>query len=144
MIYLAAPLFNPLEREFNARLKNLIQYPVYLPQDDGLLVADLISSGVNPEEAVTSIFTADIRALNESNLLVAVLNGPHVDSGVAFEIGYFRALGKRIIGFHTDVRSELRIGFNPMIAAALDDIAGNEVQLLAAIEKWHPKSSTDH
>lgn len=138
MIYLAAPLFNPGERELNSRLKKLIRFPVYLPQQDGLLLADLIAAGTSVDAAVSAIFQADIAALHESKLLVAVLNGPLVDSGVAFEIGYFHSLGRPVVGFHTDVRVELRVGFNPMISAALSALATDEDELLEAIDKWYP------
>jgi nucleoside 2-deoxyribosyltransferase len=140
MIYLAAPLFNPIEREFNTRLKNAIRYPVYLPQEDGLLLTDLLSRGVDTAEAIRTIFAADLVALNSSRMLVAILNGPHVDSGVAFEIGYFRSLSRPIIGFHTDARSELPIGFNPMIAGALEEVAAGEDELILAIEKLYPRA----
>ena len=43
-------------------------------------------------------------ALDRSRIVVAALDGPDVDSGTASEIGYAFARGKRIIGFHGDMR----------------------------------------
>lgn len=47
--------------------------------------------------------------------MVAILNGPDVDAGTAFEIGYFKAFNKPIVALSTDVRSFTRYGHNPMI-----------------------------
>jgi nucleoside 2-deoxyribosyltransferase len=129
-----------MEREFNSRLKKMIKYPVYLPQEDGLLLADLIASGIHPLQASVTIFDEDIEALNRSELLVAVLNGPHVDSGVAFEIGYFNALRRPVLGLHTDTRSELKTGFNPMISVSLYNLAQSEQELLTMIDDWYRKT----
>lgn len=135
MIYIAAPLFNSRERDYNLRLKQIIEYPVYLPQEDGELITALIKSGMSIDSAIRTIHQNDVRALNECALMVAVLDGAHVDSGVAFEIGYFYALGKPIVGFHTDNRSELPFGHNPMIVGALSSLVRGESDLVIAIAK---------
>lgn len=44
------------------------------------------------------------RAIKNSNLILAVLDGVDVDSGTASEIGYAAALGKPIIGYRGDFR----------------------------------------
>jgi nucleoside 2-deoxyribosyltransferase len=44
------------------------------------------------------------RAIEQSQVVVAVLDGPDVDSGTASEVGYAAALGKRIIGYRGDFR----------------------------------------
>ena len=135
MIYLAAPLFSAREREFNVRLKLLIPYPVYLPQEDGRLITDLLAEGVELNSAVRTIHQNDIQALCRSDVMVAVLDGAHVDSGVAFEIGYFHALGKPIIGLHTDSRTELSFGHNPMITGSIGIIVRNEIALLYTLKE---------
>jgi nucleoside 2-deoxyribosyltransferase len=135
MIYIAAPLFNPRERDYNLRLKGLIDYPVYLPQEDGELVTTLIEEGASIETAVQTVHQNDVKALRECRLMIAVLDGAHVDSGVAYEIGFFSALGKPVIGLHTDNRHELPFGHNPMIAGALSYLVRNESDLIIAITK---------
>jgi nucleoside 2-deoxyribosyltransferase len=42
--------------------------------------------------------------IKASKFIVAVLDGPDVDSGVAAEIGYAYALRKKIIGYRSDIR----------------------------------------
>ena len=45
------------------------------------------------------------RALNASDVVVAILDGAEVDAGVAYEMGYAKALEKPIIGLKTDYRT---------------------------------------
>ena len=92
MIYIAAPLFNPRERAFNLKLKAIIGRSVYLPQEDGELMENLIRRGETVEYAADLVYKNDLRALHASEAMVAVLDGAHLDSGVAFEIGFFNAL----------------------------------------------------
>jgi nucleoside 2-deoxyribosyltransferase len=44
------------------------------------------------------------RMIKESTIVVAILEGTDVDSGVAAEIGYACALGKKILGYRSDFR----------------------------------------
>ena len=44
------------------------------------------------------------KAINESEIILAILDGVDVDSGTAAEIGYAFAKGKRIIGYRNDFR----------------------------------------
>ncbi len=44
------------------------------------------------------------KLIDESDGLIAILDGPDVDSGTAAEIGYAFAKGKRIIGYRGDFR----------------------------------------
>jgi nucleoside 2-deoxyribosyltransferase len=134
MIYIAAPLFNPRERAFNLKLKAIIGRSVYLPQEDGELMENLIRRGETVEYAADLVYKNDLRALHASEAMVAVLDGAHLDSGVAFEIGFFNALGKPVVGLHTDSRSELSSGHNPMIAGALYCVVRDESKLPDIIE----------
>src|SRR5215472_564979 len=104
--YLAAPLFNEVEREFNLRIERLLlpHIDVFVPQRDGFLFKELVSSGIGVPEAGEIIFQKDLRAIERANILIAILDGRTVDEGVAFELGYARALGKLCIGLKTDDR----------------------------------------
>ncbi len=134
-IYLAAPLFNDREREFNAKLADrLTEYcDVFLPQRDGMLLAELLAAGVPQDVAETRIFERDRLALHECDMLIAVLDGAHIDEGVAFEIGFAHALGRLCLGFQSDVRRALPSGNNPMIGRALSSIFSAEDDLVACI-----------
>lgn len=117
-IYLAAPLFNEREREYNKYLRDILvsQFNVFLPQEDGLLLEDLIAKGMEKDVAEKTIYDADISAMIESDIIVAVLDGANIDEGVAFELGFCRALQKICVGLQTDTRRQLPTGNNPMIA----------------------------
>lgn len=123
-IYFAAPLFNAMERAFNeAVVRNIEpQASVFLPQRDGALLADLIARGVLPDVAERLVYQRDVDAMAEADLVIAVLDGGHIDEGVAFEIGFMKALGKRCVGLQTDVRRALPTGNNPMIGRSLERV----------------------
>jgi nucleoside 2-deoxyribosyltransferase len=122
--YLAAPLFNERERDFNASLAQMLSVhcDIFLPQRDGLLLAELLANGIPQEVAETRIFERDQLALKECDILVAVLDGAHIDEGVAFEIGFAHARGCLCLGLQSDVRRALPSGNNPMISRALSSI----------------------
>lgn len=104
-IFLAAPLFNERERDFNSKVAKILRdngFNVWLAQE-----APFISKGTDEEKR--AIFNGDIKALKESDVVVAVLDGIEIESGVAFEIGYAHCLGKPIIGLKTDYRTFSKI-----------------------------------
>jgi nucleoside 2-deoxyribosyltransferase len=123
-VYVAAPLFSPRERQWNASLRDALAdfSDVYLPQEDGALLVDLVRNGMSPEEAKNMIFTADIEAIERCDILLLVMDGRVIDEGACFELGYAYSRGKVCIGIKTDVRSLLPIGDNPMIDCALRSI----------------------
>lgn len=146
MIYFAAPLFTPAERNFNQTLAERIEQfsPVFLPQRDGALLTNMLGAGVPPDVAERRIFIQDCDAMRRSNALIAVLDGAHVDEGVAFEVGYMFASGKPCIALQTDVRRALPTGNNLMIGCALQSVCSTEHELLewisANVENWTTKT----
>jgi nucleoside 2-deoxyribosyltransferase len=135
-VYLAAPLFNDLERSFNVRLAELIApvAEVFLPQRDGKLLRDLVRDGMPYSSARQLVFEADINAIQRCDCLVAVLDGRTIDEGVAFEIGFARALDKLCLGLKTDDRVLLASGDNPMIIAGCHEILGSVLELMGALK----------
>jgi nucleoside 2-deoxyribosyltransferase len=135
-VYLAAPLFNDLERSFNLRLSELIapMAEVFLPQRDGKLMRDLVRDGMPLSAARQLVFEADVNALRRCDCVVAVLDGRTIDEGVAFEIGYARALEKLCLGLKTDDRALLASGDNPMILAGCHEILGSVLELVNCLQ----------
>jgi nucleoside 2-deoxyribosyltransferase len=131
--YFAAPLFNEMERSFNASLVSRLEQSVdvFLPQRDGGLLLQMIKQGIPPDTAETSVFEKDCAAIDCADLLVAVLDGAGIDEGVAFEIGYAFGLGKYCVGLQTDVRRALPTGNNPMIGRALRTIFSSCEELIS-------------
>lgn len=127
-LYLAAPLFTPLEREFNLRVTEQLEkrFDVFLPQRDGFLIPGREMSGVEFKLASRDVFRSDLLAIERAHAIVAVLDGRAIDEGVAFEVGFAFAKGIRCFSLRTDSRQLLPHGNNPMITNAVlfesDDI----------------------
>ncbi len=99
-VYLAAPLFSEAERDFNRKLRDEIKkagFSVFLPQED--------SNNVKGEKRQEIIFNKNLNAIENSDIIVAVVDGTDIDSGTAWEIGYASAKGKPVIGLRTDFRT---------------------------------------
>jgi len=99
-IYLAGPLFSTAERDFNARLAQLLRekrHEVFLPQE-------------SEQASMTAkqIFDEDVRGIDWADVVVANMDGPDPDSGTCWECGY--AYGKKhIVVFRTDFRVSCEI-----------------------------------
>ena len=141
-VYLAGPLFSDVERNRNRTLRDAISSfaNVYLPQEDGGLIFDLIRDGVPVNEAKAQIFQQDIKAISRCDVLVIIMDGRSIDEGASFELGYAFALGKICIGLKTDSRTLLPFGDNPMIEAALQHLFRCEVDLVT----WLAEHPTNH
>ena len=107
---------------------------VYLPQEDGALLVDLVADGVPIREAKNKIFERDIHAIERCDILLLVMDGRVIDEGASFELGYAYSRGKICIGLKTDMRSLLAIGDNPMIECAMEKIFDNADDILAWIQ----------
>lgn len=114
-IYLAGALFSLAEQEFNKlfkmRIENNFNVEVFLPQ--------VKCKGL--EDNPIKIFEKCKEGINESNLMIAILDGTDVDSGTAWEVGYSYVSNKTIIGIRTDFRQRGDdFGLNCMISKSLD------------------------
>ncbi|MCW8916751.1 MAG: nucleoside 2-deoxyribosyltransferase [Magnetovibrio sp.] len=120
-LYLAAPLFNPSERDLNLEIREILRphFEVYVPQVDGALLPDLLKTGLSTNDAYKKIFEADVDAIKRCDVFLIVLNGRTVDEGAAFELGLAWNLGKPCYGFKNDFRQLVAGGDNPMIECAL-------------------------
>jgi nucleoside 2-deoxyribosyltransferase/predicted secreted protein len=126
-VYLAAPLFSDAERAYNTQIADLLRknfFEVYLPQDTG------DDSGTRKTEEHERLFALNKKALEEADIIVAVIDGADADSGTAWEMGYAVAKGKRVIALRTDFR---RVGIseqvNLMLEQSADVVSGKEALL---------------
>jgi len=79
-----------------------------------------------------------MQALREADIMVAILDGPQVDDGTAWEIGYFFMQGKKILGMRTDFRragetDDSRV--NLMIECSCQGIAGSLEELAMDLKR---------
>lgn len=106
-IYFAAPLFSKADQMFNEYLVKKIreelsnfEFDVYLPQEN------MAINDKNSYANSSQILSGDLKELDESKILVAMIDGSEVDAGVAAEIGYSYAKGKIIVALFTDSRQQ--------------------------------------
>jgi nucleoside 2-deoxyribosyltransferase len=98
-LYLAGPLFTEAERTFNRTLAERLEadgHIVSLPQRD-------TPEPEGPERG-HRIFLVNLAGLTSAEVVVAVCDGPQVDDGTAWEIGYAYARGIPVYGLRTDPR----------------------------------------
>lgn len=101
--YLANGLFSIGDRYVNEQLAAAIRAVVpaielYVPQEN-----DAINDKSNYADSL-AIAEADLNSLKESDLLIAVIDGVEIDSGVAAEIGAYAMLNRPIVALFSDVR----------------------------------------
>ena len=113
-IYLAGPLFTLAEKEFNVRfareIENRIQgFHVILPQERALNFLHL-------ENGLKLIFEDCLKMVAESDIVIAILDGPDADSGTSVELGYAYAMKTPIVGVRTDFRISEEQGLNLMLS----------------------------
>src|SRR3990167_1245277 len=100
-IYLAGPLFSTSELQWNAILAQFLRRrgnDVYLPQE---------SEGIFMTNA--EIFKLDVVGIDQSNVVVANLDGSDPDSGTCWELGYAYAKGKPTYWYRTDWRGDGKV-----------------------------------
>ena len=123
-IYFGAPLFSVGEQLFNEQIVKELreefgdEVEIYLPQEN---------EAINDKSGYADskmIALADTEYLDESDILIAVLDGAVIDPGLASEIGYAYATGKSIIGLYTDVRQGTY--GNQLKIEALDQLAESQ------------------
>jgi nucleoside 2-deoxyribosyltransferase len=143
-IYLAGPLFTEAERDWIRSLKEEIES---LAEAQGQQVNviwpyELISQSeidcLGPN-AKSEIFSRCKSNLDDADMMIALLDGPQVDDGTAWEIGYFFAKKwpeEKIIGVRTDFR---RAGesqgavVNAMVEVACDMVVRSREELLKVL-----------
>ena len=127
-IYLSGPLFSQAEIAWGRRVKASLE--------EALQDVEIIWPHELPGGSPSETFQANLMALDDSDLLVAILDGPQVDDGTAWEVGYFYAKGRKILGIRTDFR---RAGesehsrVNLMVESSCFALAESIEQLLALL-----------
>ena len=137
-VYLAGPLFSKAERNWLRTVKALLTQA-------GLIVIwpwerveqDALNCSPSPKQ---HIFEACRRAIHESDFMAAWLDGPLVDDGTAWEIGYAYAKGIPVYGLRTDLRRAGETSdsvVNCMIECACEKIFGSVDELVQHLGQQH-------
>jgi nucleoside 2-deoxyribosyltransferase len=111
-LYYAAPLFTRAEKDFNNSVVETLRnegFNVLFPQE----FTSLIPKNV---EFFKKAFESCLKHIAESDVVVAIVDGPDADSGTCFEMGYAFAKNIPIIAIRTDFRASEENGVNLMIS----------------------------
>jgi nucleoside 2-deoxyribosyltransferase len=131
-IYLSGPLFSRADIAWGGRVKSFLEERL-----DATRV-------VWPHEIVPcsagclEIFQANLRALYEADVMVALLDGPQVDDGTAWEVGFFFSQGKMVLGLRTDFRRAGEMEgsrVNLMIECSCHSISSSLEELLGQMQR---------
>jgi len=113
-VYLAAPLFSEAECAYNlsiaGHLRNIF-FEVYLPQEAG------DGSHTRNKEEQVRIFSENLKALENADIIVAIIDGADADSGTSWEMGCAYAHNKPVIAVRTDFR---KAGMNEQVNLMLE------------------------
>ena len=130
-VYLAAPLFSEAERNYNRALAGLLRenlFDIFLPQETG----DDSESRIKEDQV--RIFSDNVKALKNADIIVAVIDGADADSGTSWEMGFASALKKPVIALRTDFRMS---GIHEKVNLMLEEssfVVNNMEDLLQAIQ----------
>jgi len=130
-VYLAAPLFSEAERIFNSSVAGLMRanlFDVHLPQEAG------DDSDMRSIQEQAWLFLFNKKALENSDFIVAIIDGADADSGTAWEMGYAFAQGKPVIALRTDFR---RVGQHEQVNLMLEQsakVVGSTEELLVSLQ----------
>jgi len=108
VLYVAGPLFTPSERRLVEKVADVctpLGFQTFVPHRDAGIFGPR-------RGGATRLFRADLAGLAIAQCLVAILNGPEVDPGTAWEVGYAYPRGIPILGYVDDLRAAA--GPNPV------------------------------
>jgi nucleoside 2-deoxyribosyltransferase len=138
-IFLAAPLFNEAERDFNSKVAAALRkegFGVWLAQEHKFVEDHSIKEK-------RAIFSEDLDALRKSDLILAVLDGVDVDTGVAFEMGFGYANGKPIVGLKTDHRLFSKVeSINLMLEMPLYRLCKSIIEAIDVLKTYEKHAGT--
>lgn len=124
--YLANGLFSIGDRYVNEVVAQAVRAAIsgielYVPQENGEI------NDKNAYADSLAIAQADMDSLKASDVLIAIIDGVEIDSGVAAEIGAFAMLNRPIVALLSDVRQMGRTNTKKIDALIAD---GTENQFI--------------
>lgn len=127
-IYLAGSFFNPKERKLIEDLAKVLRdqkHEVFVPMEHFIEDGDTLSNCLWGQK----VFQMDVKALTESDIIIAVYDGHYSDTGVAWEIGYAYALQdiKVIICHVKEQVSSIMINNGSDMNIFYDDLLNNRI-----------------
>ena len=125
-IYIAGPLFNAHERNYLELIASELEgsgYKCFLPHRDQSGIDESELEGTNMGQATKDkIFNADLTALKEADLTVALITCYDIDSGTAAEIGFTYANDRPIIAITAYERRFRNLFVDGMISKTVNAV----------------------
>lgn len=129
-IYIAGPLCTEEIRKVLERIDRICKdlgFETFLPHRDVGLYKNV--------KDINRISKKDIEELYNCDVLIGVLDGICVGAGTAWEMGYFQALGKKVIGLKTDKKVGESIADISVVVAGAVKIVESIEELKEELEK---------
>lgn len=130
-------MFSQAELQYNEMVATQIEkigYNVFLPQRSGYKFIELLKE-MSPAEARKKIFIKDYTAVQNTDILVIILDGRTIDEGACVELGIGYTLGKVCYGLKSDPRTMMNGQINPMISECLSGIYTHLNDLLLTLRE---------
>ena len=139
-IYQAGPLFTAGEIGWHQQFKKKLEAEGHsvLWAGEFFTQEEIASFG---RQASKIVMEKDRDAVDCCDAVVALLDGPQVDDGTAWEIGYAYAKGKPVIGIRTDFRlaSDMPHGTVNVMIEASCDMYKTEQEVIDAVNALEAK-----
>lgn len=137
-LYLAGPLFSEAKQAWHRATKARIEaetgWRVIWPFE----LFDQAEIATWGPDAPRRVMETCRDAIDRCDLMVALLDGPQVDDGTAWEIGYAHAKGIPVIGIRTDFRQAGDVPgacVNAMVHGSCREIVGSVGELVERLKK---------
>ena len=135
-IYIAGPLFNVHEKKYLEEIAAALEgagYDCFLPhRDQNGIDTDELKDNNMSQSTKDIIFKTDVDALDQADLVVALVTGKDIDSGTASEIGYMYANKKPVIAITAWERRYRNLFTEGMFSSSVNKVS----ELLSEIQKY--------
>ena len=139
-IYFAAPLFTAAERSWNADVVGQLR-TAFADNDILWSIPQEFCAQFDNQQPIDhgEIFDACHQHVAAADVVIAILDGPDVDSGTAWEAGFAFARDKTVIGLRTDFRPAEDGAGNCMLTRSCATICTSPGELIDAIRPYLSK-----
>lgn len=145
-VYIAGALHEEDQRRCLEELRVLFLaagHNVYLPHRDGGRYSVMLEEGMSRDIAAMTVYGGDRMALQWCDCVVAVFFDGVTDPGVAFELGFANAIGRKnyslSVGLRFPDKAEA-LDLNPMLYATITAHASHGIGLLNIIDFYHQRT----
>lgn len=126
-VYLAGPFFNESERNSIEKAKEILLkkgLSLFVPMEHKIEDAYSLPNDVWSR----LVFEMDRDAIYDCEVVVCIYSGLYGDTGTAWEVGFAKALGKKIVVVHTE--------YNDFASLMINNSADYNLQGIDSLDKF--------